>query len=209
MVVGRNGARNKEWLCWRGTAAKYFSALYFKSQARSWDSSVCTVTRLLAGLSRNRSSILVRNKTFFSSPHLPDQLRGREQSDRGVKLTTHLHLEPSRLNSVTTDINSGHRTWRHLGVTTSQPHWLVFIEAEVAQKNENTSHVRHTWTERLTVLELIEQNSSDGAEFGVMRTFRNFFTSPPNNNNSIQFNSCLFTCKLNSPEANYKLRTST
>jgi hypothetical protein len=27
-------------------------------------------------------------------------------------------------------------------------------------------------------------------------------------NNSIQFNSCLFACKLNSPEANYKVSTS-
>jgi hypothetical protein len=29
-----------------------------------------------------------------------------------------------------------------------------------------------------------------------------------NNNNSIQFNSYLFTCKLNSTEANYKVSTS-
>jgi hypothetical protein len=30
-----------------------------------------------------------------------------------------------------------------------------------------------------------------------------------NNNNSIQFNSCLFTCKLNSSDANYKVSTRT
>jgi hypothetical protein len=27
------------------------------------------------------------------------------------------------------------------------------------------------------------------------------------NNNPIQFNSCLFTCKLNNPEANYRVST--
>jgi hypothetical protein len=52
-------------------------------------------------------------------------------------------------------------------------------------------------------------------EIGILKYLNTTYSSnavdhnDSDDNNSIEFNSCLYTCKLNSTEANYKVSTST